>query len=84
MKASELIKFLQEEVDAFGDRDVVYLPCQCIDRSTSMGPIDVGAIGWYGDQGNTEDLKSAISLECAECHHQALIDKARMRHDPEY
>jgi hypothetical protein len=79
MKASELIKFLQEEFDAFGDRDIVYLPCNCVDPTAAMEPIHIGAIGWYGDQRNTEDLKSAISLECAECHHQALIDKANLK-----
>lgn len=70
MKVSELIEKLQDELTHFGDKDVVF-SCNCVD---SDEPLDVGAIGWYGDAREGKE-RSAIMLVCSECDYLSRIEK---------
>lgn len=75
MKASELIEQLQQEIESFGDREVVFY-CSCVEVDE---PIEIGALGWYGDVKNG----NKINLICAECNYQALIEKHMFDGEPD-
>ena len=68
MKATELIKLLQDEVVAFGDVDVVtYCPRHSGDEGTE--PVGIAGIGWHG---NTEKNMRATFINCEFCDEEAL------------
>lgn len=78
MKASELIRLLQEEIANFEDRDVIIVSCS--HGSQEGERIDIGRLGWWGDIGKKE---RAIYLTCVECDVEDQIENAQGEHDCE-
>ena len=69
MKASELVKLLQQEIEAFGDQEItVYCP----EHSGDDGdPVAIHGLGWFG----SDTGERSTFIECFYCHDEAMTDK---------
>lgn len=72
MKASELIKRLQDDLETFGDYEVVF-NCDDLEEFDNEY-IGIGTTGVYSYP-EKDDYK--ILLVCSECHYTACIEKHR-------
>lgn len=74
MKASELIRELQDEVAEFGDVEIgVFCPIHGCDGE----PTSASGLGWWGD--GTERM---TIIECVLCHQEGIWEKA-VKHEDE-
>lgn len=68
MKASELIKIIQEQIDHYGDEEILIDPCEA-GCDILGGCIPHDNLGFLG--GN----ERAYLIECAETHRQFVADE---------
>jgi len=73
MKGSKLIQLIQFEIDAFGDPEItVYCPEHSGQIGESGDPQPIHGLGWFCGMNG----EKSTFIGCAECHVEAMNEKA--------